>query len=140
MGRPRIEITEVLIDDAEKLAARGLTKEQIAHCLGFSYETLRQKEKEFSAFSASIKKGKSKGVADIANALYESAMAGSIPAQIFFLKNRDPQNWRDKPEPSFDEDSQPSGIEVVVVDGRKKNKDGNPVRYRFGDVPSEDAA
>ena len=140
MGRPRIEITESLIEEAEKLAARGLTKEQIARCLGFSYETLRQKEKVYSSFSAAIKKGKSKGVAEIANALYESAMAGSIPAQIFFLKNRDPQNWRDKPEPIYDEDRQPSKIEVVVVDGRKKDKDGNPIQYEFGNALKEGAA
>ena len=135
MGRPRIEITEALINEAERLAARGLTKEQIAYCLGFSADTLSRREKDSAVFAEAIKKGKAKGIADVANALYESAIAGSIPGQIFFLKNRDPANWKDRPVHYGDEDSVPQAIEVHVVDGRRKDKDGNPIKYKFGNEP-----
>ena len=30
---------------------------------------------------------------EISNALYESARAGNVKAQIYFLRCRDPQNW-----------------------------------------------
>ena len=30
---------------------------------------------------------------EIGNALYESARAGNVKAQIYFLRCRDPQNW-----------------------------------------------
>ena len=36
-----------------------------------------------------------KGVGTITNALFDSAVKGSVPAQIFYLKNRDPDNWAD---------------------------------------------
>ena len=140
MGRLRIEITEVMIAEAEKLAARGLTKSQIAYCLGFSADTLSRREKDTAAFAEAIKKGKAQGIADVANALYESAMGGSIPGQIFFLKNRDPSNWKDRPEPYNNEDATPPSLVVHVVDGRKKDEDGNPIEYEFGKQPKEEAA
>ncbi len=122
MGRPRIEITTAMIAEAERLAARGLTKEQIAYCLGFSADTLSRREKDSAAFAEAIKKGKAKGIADVANALYESAMGGSIPGQIFFLKNRDPENWKDRvPEGMGTTDAPtPKSVKVTIVDGRKK--------------------
>ena len=129
MGRPKIQIAADIISEAERLASRGLTKEQIAYCLGFSADTLSRREKDSADFAEAIKEGKAQGIADVANALYESAMAGSIPGQIFFLKNRDPSNWKDKPEPYGDEDSTPPSLIVQVVDGRKKDKgerDSNP--------------
>jgi transcriptional regulator with XRE-family HTH domain len=136
MGRPRIEITETMIAEAERLASRGLTKEQIAYCLGFSADTLSRREKDSAAFAEAIKKGKSQGIADVANALYESAMGGSIPGQIFFLKNRDPQNWKDKPEPYRDEDGAPTSVDLYVVDGRIRDEDGNPIRHKLGEYTS----
>ena len=30
---------------------------------------------------------------EVSNALYESARAGNVKAQIYFLRCRDPQNW-----------------------------------------------
>lgn len=46
-----------MCQEAERLAAHGLTKAQIARSLGFSYQTLNEKAKEFSEFSDAIKKG-----------------------------------------------------------------------------------
>ena len=96
MARPAIQITDEIITKAERLAAQGLTQEQIARCLGWNPATLYEKKKQFSEFSESIKKGQAKGLAEITNALFESAKGGNVTAQIFFLKNRDPESWRDK--------------------------------------------
>ena len=94
---------------------------QISYCLVFSADTLSRREKDSAAFAEAIKKGKAQGIADVANALYESAMAGSIAGQIFFLKNRDPQNWRDKPELGSDDDgTTPQRVKVEIVDARRK--------------------
>ena len=35
------------------------------------------------------------GIGTITNALFDSAVKGSVPAQIFYLKNRDQDNWSD---------------------------------------------
>lgn len=138
MGRPRILITETMIAEAERLGARGLTKEQIAYCLGFSADTLSRREKEFTGFAEAIKRGKSRGIAEVANALFESAIGGSIPGQIFFLKNRDPQNWKDRPDLHADDYETPTSIKVHMIDGRRKDENGNPIEY--GSEPKEEAA
>ncbi len=41
------------------------------------------------------KRGAATGLADVSNALYESAMSGTPVAQIFYLKNRAPKEWAD---------------------------------------------
>jgi DNA-binding XRE family transcriptional regulator len=95
-GRPKIAITPAMIRKVELLASKGLTKEQIAISLGFCRDTLREKEKEYSDFSGAIKKGQAKGLETITNALFQAAKNGNTTAQIFFLKNRDPDNWSDR--------------------------------------------
>lgn len=80
-------------EKVESLAARGLTKEQIASCLGISYQTLNEKSKEFADFADAIKRGQDKGISIVANALFEGAKSGNTTAQIFFLKAR--AKWRD---------------------------------------------
>lgn len=95
LGRPAVVITKAICEKAEALAGRGLTMEQIAECLGFSAGTLYVKQAEFPEFSESLKRGRAKGVAEISNALFQTAKSGNVTAQIFYLKNRDPENWRD---------------------------------------------
>ena len=43
----------------------------------------------------SIKEGQAKGIAEVSNAIYEQALAGSTGAACVFLKNRDPVRWSD---------------------------------------------
>ena len=95
MGRPRFEITPEILEKTERLAAQGLTQVQISACLGIVQKTLIEKKRAFSEFSNAIKNGRAKGVGTITNALFESAVKGSVPAQIFYLKNRDQENWSD---------------------------------------------
>lgn len=94
-GRPKLTITNAMCDEAERLPGRGLTMQQIAGCLGISERTLYTHQAENSQLQQSIKKGRAEGLAEISNALFEAAKAGNVTAQIFFLKNRDPENWRD---------------------------------------------
>ena len=94
-GRPPYEVTEEVIAKCEKLAAQGLTLEQIAQVLGITYKTLNEKKKEFSDLSDAIKRGQAKGIAQVSNKLYGKALEGDNTAMIFYLKNRDPENWQD---------------------------------------------
>jgi len=95
MGRPAFQITDEIITKTERLAAQGLTEAQIGACLGIQPETVCRKKRAFSQFAQAIKNGRAKGVGTITNALFESAVKGSVPAQIFYLKNRDQENWSD---------------------------------------------
>ena len=101
-------------------ARSGLKDEQIAHNIGISRETLYQWKRKYSDIADTLKNNKE--IADIAveNALYKRAIGYSytettkeddkvtktvekevVPdttAQIFWLKNRQPERWRDKQE------------------------------------------
>ena len=108
-------------------ARDGLTDEQIAKNMGIAYSTLREWKKKYSAISAALKRGKEVVDFEVENALYKNAMGGYIEeektyisevngvvtkrkeiykryikpdttAQIFWLKNRKPDKWRDKPK------------------------------------------
>ena len=119
-GRPQFEITEDVIKKVESLASQGLTLDQIARVLGICYQTLNEKKKEFSDFSDAIASGQAKGVAAISNALFNNAKKGNTTAQMFYLKNRAPIEWRDKHDY---EHSGPGGKDlnppkIVVITGK----------------------
>lgn len=109
-------------------ARDGLTDEQIAHNIGIRVQTLYDWERRFSSFSDAIKKGKAPVDIEVENALLKKALGFSeeeviteiieqpdgrqkkhirkvkrvfppdTAAQIFWLKNRRPDKWRDKIE------------------------------------------
>ena len=93
MGRPEIQID---LQQVENLAARGLNETQVAHALGIHRDTLIQRKKKYSDFADALKRGQAKGIAKIANALFEQGMNGQTAAAIFYMKNR--AGWRDKLE------------------------------------------
>ena len=104
----------------EGWARDGLTEEQIAYNMGISRETLRVWKNKYSVISGTLKKGKEIVDIQVENALLKRALGyvskeqkvtkdgeiieleKEIPpdttAQIFWLKNRKPDKWRDKVE------------------------------------------
>ena len=117
MARPEIKITDEMCVKAESLAARGLTIEQIASVLVMGTRTLYEKQANYPQLSQAIKDGRSKGVAKITNALFEKASNGDNTAMIFYLKNRDPDNWRDRYE-NHNTLSGPGGGPIAVEEIR----------------------
>ena len=120
-GRPKFQITKAVCEKAETLAAQGLTLEQVARSLGISRDTLNEKRKAYSDFSDAIKRGQANGIEAVTNALFAKAMGGDNTAMIFYLKNRDPANWRD----------------IRAVDARVSGAEGGPlsIAVRFVDAP-----
>lgn len=80
----------------EGWARDGLTDEQIAHNMGITRETLRVWKNKYSVISVTLKNGKEVIDYKVENALLNSALEGNTTAQIFWLKNRRPDKWRDK--------------------------------------------
>jgi len=76
----------------------GLSDEQIAHNLGINPDTVNEYKKKYPKFSEAIKKGKEVADFEVENALYKTAMEGNVTAQIFWLKNRQKEKWREKQE------------------------------------------
>lgn len=84
----------------EGWARDGLTEEQISHNMDISRSTLKDWKLKYPAISATLKKGKEVVDYRVENALLSAALEGNTTAQIFWLKNRRPDKWRDKPEES----------------------------------------
>ena len=82
----------------EGWARDGLTNEQIAHNIGISRETLNVWTKKYSDISDALKKSKDVVDRQVENALFKKACEGDTTAMIFWLKNRRPNDWRDKRE------------------------------------------
>ena len=109
----------------EGWARDGLTDEQIANNMAISPSTLRDWKAKFPPISAALKKGKEWADIQVENALFKRALGydymetttrysksgeqtsavtvnrhvpGDTTAQIFWLKNRRPDKWRNNPE------------------------------------------
>lgn len=110
----------------EGWARNGLTDEQIAKNLGISKDSFYRYKREHTDFSDSLKRGKEVIDFEVENALLKRALGykydeitkeinedtGKLEvmkvitkevqpdttAQIFWLKNRKPEDWRDKRE------------------------------------------
>ena len=106
----------------EGWARDGLSNEQIAKNLGINPDTLYRYKRQYSELSEALKKGKEVSDYEVENALFKRAIGftyseitteilpdgttrekviekTALPdttAQIFWLKNRRPDKWRDK--------------------------------------------
>ena len=82
----------------EGWARDGLTDEQIAHNMNISTSTLYEWKNKYSELSEALKKTKEVVDRQVENALFKKACEGDTTAMIFWLKNRRPNDWRDKRE------------------------------------------
>lgn len=123
MGR-KSSYKEEYSNQALKLCLLGATDKELAEFFSVSEQTLNKWKKDFPEFLESLKKGKSIADANVASKLYNRAIGydckatkfatsdGHITdskeyiehyppdttAAIFWLKNRQPEKWRDRKE------------------------------------------
>jgi hypothetical protein len=119
-GKPPLQITQEMIQKAESLAASGLTKQEIAQCLGMHYDTLNEKTKINPDFAEAIIRGKSKGIAMMANNLVKLAKAGNAAANIFWLKCQ--AKWREKDDETYIDEKISEEIKKIRKELKSKNK------------------
>lgn len=96
----------------EGWARDGLTEEQIAKNMGISARTLSRWKDEHCLICQALKKGKEVVDYEVENALLNSALEGNVTAQIFWLKNRKPDVWREKPK----DDNTDTTVRVIFED------------------------
>lgn len=83
--KPRIEF---VLQEVERLAALGITNEDMAACLGCSEATIYNRKRESEEFRAAFARGRAKAQ-QIAAATIQSAVAsGDVRAAMFYLKAR----------------------------------------------------
>jgi len=93
-GRKPINID---IEELTRLSGMGLSERQICAAMDISNSTLTRK-KHIEQIEHALKKGRAKAVAAVSSKLFDNALEGKETSAIFFLKNRDPENWKDRQE------------------------------------------
>lgn len=129
-------LTEDGLEILEGWSRNGLTQEDIAHNCGCSLSTLKEWIKKYPAIADALKRGREVADIRVENALYKRAtgyeytetvvedgpkgklvrtirkhVPPSEVAAFFWLKNRKPDVWRDKPSERNDPGA--NSIEVV---------------------------
>lgn len=89
--KPKIEID---LCEVERLAAQGLTQEQIALCLGISARAYQYKKKDDAEIAAAVKRGQARGISTVTNKLFELCEEGNLGAICFYMKTRG--GWSEK--------------------------------------------
>ena len=118
------------------MARNGLTQQQIADNLGINVDTLIEYKKKYTDFSEALKKGKEVVDIEVENALLKRALGykydevtyengvetkrvtkevqPDTTAQIFWLKNRKPNNWKDRVETDEDKEAVANASQVIA--------------------------
>ena len=133
----------------EGWARDGLTDEQIAGNIGINTSTLYDWKNKFPKISEALKKGKEVVDIQVENALLKRALGyefqetrveksdkdgtkiiqtlkhipADTTAQIFWLNNRRPDKWRDKPAEGEERKAHPALIALLELE-KQREKDG----------------
>jgi len=136
-------------EQAYKLCLLGMTDKKIADFFEVTEQTINNWKNDHPTFFESLKRGKGLADADVAHSLYNRAMGyehdaddikvveGSIvitptikryppdaTSAIFWLKNRQPELWRDKPtEDDSDKQTVIQKVQIEVIGANKDNGD-----------------
>lgn len=78
-------------------AGDGLSEKEIASAMEISLNTLCLWKKNYEPIKEALLTPKGSPDLEVENALRNSAINGNTTAQIFWLKNRRPDKWQDKP-------------------------------------------
>jgi len=133
-GRPT-KYNRVDLKQAEKLAEKGFIDQDFADFYGVNIDTIYEWKKVHKEFSDTLKSGKEISDTKVVRSLYERATGYSHPdvhisnyqgeitvtpitkhyapdttAAIFWLKNRRPDEWRDKRDIEL---STPKAIKII---------------------------
>ena len=129
----------------EGWARDGLVDEQIAHNMGIACCTLYEWKNKYAEIDETLKKGKEVVDLEVENALLKRALGyiveekkieengiggektittikripGDTTAQIFWLKNRKPDKWRDKP--TAEDNTQDQNIIINITPATDKD-------------------
>lgn len=96
-GRPS-DFEPELIDEACRLIRLGLTDAEICKELDVSVPTYYRWRANFPEFRKATNEAKDAQDDRVVDSLIRVANEGNVTAQIFWLKNRRPEQWRDRKE------------------------------------------
>lgn len=143
-GRPT-KYDPAFARQAVLLGRKGCTDPEVAEFFNVTRSTISLWKLKHPEFSDALQLSKAEADSRVERALFERAtgyvhkdvhisnyqgMVTATPVEkhyppdpasmIFWLKNRQPEKWRDKPEGSEDDTPTPAAVTVTVVTGRKR--------------------
>lgn len=117
-GRPS-DYEPWMLQEASSLAHAGHTIPEIAEALGVVETTIYTWMRERPDFLVAVKSAKEAPDERVKQSLFQQALAGNTTAQIFWLKNRRPHEFRDRQEHEL----------VVPVDTPSLNGEDTDIRH-----------
>lgn len=96
----------------EGWARDGLTEKEIAEVLGISHRTLTRWKQSHPELAGALRQGKEAVDYKVESALLQNALNGNTSAQQFWLRNRRPDRWKEKPEPKKDPET--GGVVILT--------------------------
>ena len=94
MARPTT-YSPLIIPIVRACATFGATAPEIANYIGTSIASFNRWTIEHDELREASKRGREASDDRVEESLYRNALAGNTTAQIFWLKNRRPDRWRD---------------------------------------------
>lgn len=79
-------------------ARDGMSEQEIARSLNISQSTLYRWKTEHPELAEALRQGREAVDYQVESALLHTALNGNTTAQLFWLRNRRPDKWKDKPE------------------------------------------
>ena len=122
-GRPT-KYKDEYAEQAYKLCLLlSATDADLAKYFDVEEKTINNWKEAHPEFLQSLNEGKTGADQKVAQSLYQTALEGNTTAQIFWLKNRQKRQWRDKQEvdvQSSDGSMSPQRIEIVAPNEKDK--------------------
>jgi hypothetical protein len=84
------------VELARNYCLLGATDVDLATFFNTTDRSIRTWKERHPEFAEALELGKQVADANVVGALYSNALAGNVTAQIFWLKNRRKDDWRDK--------------------------------------------
>jgi hypothetical protein len=94
MARPTT-YSPLIIPIVRACATFGATAPEIANYIGTSVASFDRWTMKHEELREALKRGRETSDDRVEESLYRNALAGNTTAQIFWLKNRRPDRWRD---------------------------------------------
>ncbi len=96
-GRPT-DYDEGVIDEACALIRQGATDREVCDQLGIGVTTFWRWREQYPEFRKAVEQAKDAQDDRVEASMMRVAHEGNVTAQIFWLKNRRPEKWRDRKE------------------------------------------
>jgi hypothetical protein len=117
MGRPTSFKPEFIVQGA-KLCRLGATDEEIADFFGVDVRTIYRWKEAHEEFCQALKEDKDAADTRVEKSLFQNAVNGNVTAQIFWLKNRKPDQWRDKQDVNHMGDKDAPPVFTLKIDNK----------------------